>query len=301
MISTIIVAKNNPPYLLKSIDSVKKITNEIIIGNLGIDDELLKKLKKNPLIKIINIDKIVPYVELIREEMKSYAKNDYILFLDPDEILPESLAITLNHLYKQYDCISIPRKNIIFNKWIQHRRWWPDYQTRLFKKSSVIWQTKIHAQPILNGKGIKLDPDEINAIIHYNYETISQYMEKMNRYAQSQAKEFIKNGLELSLSKTLQESLSEFIGRFYSSEGYKDGLHGLILAFLQMFYPLLVFFYHWELKKYYSNSQEEIIQQSSMFFCKGLSETNFWINKRQLDKKNNLLRRVSNFFLNKIK
>src|SRR3989339_335895 len=114
MISTIIIAKDNPQYLLESIDSVKKISGEIIIGNLGIDEKLLKKLKNNPLIKIININKSVPYVELIREEMKSYAKNDYVLFLDPDEVLPEALSSNLKLLYKKYDYFSIPRKNIIF-------------------------------------------------------------------------------------------------------------------------------------------------------------------------------------------
>ena len=281
MISAIIVAKDNPPYLLKSIDSVKKIADEIIIGNLGIDDELLKKLRNNSLIKIIDIDKSIPYVELIREKMKTYAKNNYILFLDPDEMLPESLATALSSLYKQYDYISVPRKNIIFNKWIQYSRWWPDYQTRLFKKSNVVWQAKIHAQPILKGKGFKLEPDEKNAIIHHNYETISQYMEKMNRYAQSQAKELIANNQEPSLIKTIQESLSEFIGRFYANEGYKDGLHGLILAFLQMFYPLLVYMYMWEQKKF-ANIEPDFASLPYDFFKQGTVESSHWMDQKKI-------------------
>jgi len=286
MISVIIVAKDNPPYLTRSIDSVKKIAEEIIVGNLGIDDKLLKKLKNNPLIKIINIDKPVPYVELIREEMKSYAKNDYVLFLDPDEILPESLTATLNRLYKQYDYISIPRKNIIFNKWIQHSRWWPDYQTRLFKKSSVIWQTKIHSQPTLKGNGFKLDPDEKNAIFHHNYESVSEYVEKMNRYAQSQANEIYKNSETLTISDTIKMSISEFISRFYAYEGYKDGLHGLVLAFLQMFYPLLVFMYAWEQKKF-TNKESDFASLPYDFFKQGAIESSHWITQKKIRGKSN--------------
>ena len=277
MISTIIVAKDNPPYLLESIDSVKNIAEEIIIGNLGIDEKLLKKLKNNPLIKIVNINKSVPYVELIREKMKPYAKNDYILFLDPDEILPESLSTNLKLIYKKYDYISIPRKNIIFNKWIEHSRWWPDYQTRLFKKANVIWLTKIHSQPTLKGKGFKLEPDEKNAIIHHNYESISQYIDKMNRYAKSQANEVYKNSEVLTISDAIKMSISEFISRFYAEKGYKDGMHGFALATLQMFFPFLVLIYLWELNKF-NTKESDIHSKPYEFFKQGTIESYHWTN-----------------------
>lgn len=277
MISTIFVAKDNPQYLLESIDSVKKISGEIIIGNLGIDDKLLKKLKSNPLIKIVNINKSVPYVELIREEMKLYAKNDYVLFLDPDEILPESLSTNLQLIYKKYDYISIPRKNIIFDKWIQHSRWWPDYQTRLFKKPSAVWQTKIHSQPKLTGNGLKLESDEKNAIIHHNYESISQYIEKMNRYAKSQANEIYKNSESLAISDAIKMSISEFISRFYAEKGYEDGMHGFVLATLQMFYPFLVLIYLWELNKF-NTKESDIHSKPYEFFKQGTMESYHWTN-----------------------
>lgn len=277
MISTIFVVKDNPQYLLESIDSVRKISEEIIIGNLGIDDKLLKKLKSNPLIRIININKSVPFVELIREEMKSYAKNDYVLFLDPDEIIPESLSTNLKSLYKKYDYISIPRKNIIFNKWIQHSRWWPDYQTRLFKKPNVIWQTKIHSQPKIKGDGLKLEPEEKNAIIHHNYESISQYVEKMNRYAKSQANEMYKNSEALTITDAIKMSISEFISRFYAEKGYQDGMHGFVLAILQMFYPLLVYIYFWELNKF-NIKETDIHSKPYEFFKQGAIESYHWTN-----------------------
>ncbi|MFA6533093.1 MAG: glycosyltransferase family 2 protein [Patescibacteria group bacterium] len=290
MISTIIVAKDNPPYLLESIDSVKKISEEIIIGNLGIDEKLLKKLKNNPLIKIVNINKSVPYVELIREEMKSYAKNDYILFLDPDEILPESLTANLKLLYKKYDYISFPRKNIIFNKWIQHSRWWPDYQTRLFKKPNAIWQANIHSQPKLTGNGLKLEPDEKNAIIHNNYQSISQYIEKMNRYSKSQANENYKNSTNLTISDAIKMSISEFISRFYAEKGYEDGMHGFVLATLQMFYPFLVLIYLWELNKF--NTKESGIHSKPYeFFKQGTIESYHWTNHSISSKLKSLLQK----------
>lgn len=288
MISVIIVAKDKPQHILDSIDSVQKLADEIIIGNLGIDQVLLKKLESNSKIKIININKSVPYVELIREEMKSYAKNDFVLFLDPDEQLTLSLADDLIRLYKKYDFISIPRKNVIFGKWIQHSRWWPDYQTRLFKKSSVIWQKKIHSQPILKGKGFKIFPDEKKAIIHYNYESISEYIEKMNRYAKSQAEEMISKNNNLTLTESLKISISEFVGRYFAGQGYKDGMHGLMLSFLQMFYPLLVYMYSWEHNKFVDkeNNLESLPHE---FFKQGALESTHWMLKKKIYKNTNFV------------
>ena len=39
---------------------------------------------------------------------------------------------------------------------------------------------------------------------------------------------------------------SDFVINFFVRQGYKDGLHGLILAMLQMFYMFLVFARIWE-------------------------------------------------------
>ncbi|MDO9028474.1 MAG: hypothetical protein Q7U68_06410 [Candidatus Roizmanbacteria bacterium] len=65
-ISAVIVVKNNPPHLSKVITSVEDLVKEIIIVDIGIDNVLKDELKKNEIIKIIEIKNDVPYVELIR-------------------------------------------------------------------------------------------------------------------------------------------------------------------------------------------------------------------------------------------
>ena len=276
-ITGIIVAKGKPQYLHESIDSLSKLCNEIIIADIGLEIEINNK---HPNIIIQKIDKNIPYVELIREELKQFAKNDYIFFLDPDETLSLSLIEILINTYLSYDYIRMPRKNIIFGKWIQNSRWWPDYQIRLFKKNAVEWPKVIHKQPITQGKGFTLEQKEEFAIIHHNYENIDEYLEKAIRYAKSEAQEYIDSKHSLSLFEIINKSISEFISRFFADKGYKDGMRGFVLAFMQMIYYFFVYFYYWEKKQYFETNEKTLMNASEIFFKKGLFETNHWIMKK---------------------
>jgi (heptosyl)LPS beta-1,4-glucosyltransferase len=294
-ISAIIVAKDNPPHLFESIESITDFVAEIIVIDVGISLEVKEKLETYQQLRIIHIAHDVPYVELIRQESFQYAHHPYILLLDHDEVIPSTLKGFLKNIYTQYDYIAIPRKNLIFNQWIQHSRWWPDYQIRFFKKGKVTWPKELHAQPKMEGSGLTIDPQEEYAIIHYNYESIDEYMSKMVRYARSEAKEITESGKKYSLSDAVQKSLNEFVSRFFAHQGYKDGVHGFILAFLQMFYYFLVYLYVWEKHKYAPVPQKEILQESRHFFAKGLFETQHWMVKlKLLDGKKGWMYRVVN-------
>jgi (heptosyl)LPS beta-1,4-glucosyltransferase len=224
------------------------------------------------------------YVEEIREKSKNYAKTEYVLFLDPDEIIPEKLSDYLIDNYKNYDYFSIPRKNIIFNKWISHARWWPDYQIRLFKKESVIWPNILHAQPDTKGSNFKIPEDEDMAITHHNYESLDEFLLKMIRYAKADAK----NRKEYSLGQALTDGKNEFISRYFAFDGYKEGIHGFILSFLQLMYYPLVYFYYWEGGK---DNEKEIENNAFNKFVKSLAlESLHWGDQKKILTKMNKIK-----------
>lgn len=294
-ISAIIVVKNRPKHLFESISSIQNIVKEIIIVNIGLDKSVTAKLEQNKKIRIVEVKQDVPYVELIREEVKKYASEDYLLYIDPDEIVPQALAKILTSKYDSYDYIKIPRKNIIFDKWIEHNRWWPDYQIRLFKKNAVVWPKKIHAQPTVTGKGFTIDPNEEFALIHYNYESVDEFMQKLIRYAKAEADELS----SFSLSEALKKALSEFTSRYFADEGYKDGMHGFILSFLQMLYYFLVYVYYWE-KNRFVQTDTSVIHNIYHFFKQGLLESNYWIIKKKLDSSLGTIKRKLHMKLTKL-
>ena len=273
--------KDNPPYIFKTVDSILDFVSEIVIVDIGIENSLSEKLKKNKLIKLVKIQGTVPYVEKIREKTKELASYEHILFLDPDEVVQPELKKIILENYLKYDYFKIPRKNIIFGRFIKHSRWWPDYQIRFFKKNSVKWPLIIHRQPKVLGKGFEVEAKESLSLLHYNYQNLDEYLSKAKRYAKYEAKEFASENQVVSFSQTVRRSLNEFISRYFAGEGYRDGVEGFVLAFLQMFYYFLVYFYYLETKEF--KSSEKINEEE--FFRIGLKESLHWKKKKSIKDK----------------
>lgn len=289
-VTAIIVIKNNPPYLAKMLASIDSFVSEIIMGTINVSKSLTEKLKKNKKIILIPIDPAIPYADMIKEDLKKKATNKYILYMDPDEIFPKEALPVIKSKINSFDYFYFPRKNIIFNKWIQHSRWWPDYQLRFFKKDYVVWPKIIHPEPAAKGVGFTFYAKEEFAILHYNYENLDEYFEKAFRYAKSEAQKYIKENKTLALGDSLKKALNEFISRYFACEGYKDGLHGFILAILQMFYYILIYCYYWEYKKYFNLDTNSLVQETQKFYSKGLKETNYWIIEKELIHSKNKVR-----------
>ncbi len=296
-ITIIIVVKDKPIHLFESLNSVKTLSEEIIVIDIGIDQLYKDELEKIKNVKIIPLPEKVPYIELVREKLKKYASGNYVFFLDPDEIVPDKLTRLIKEKIGQFDYLNIPRKNIIFGKWIEHARWWPDYQVRLFKKDKITWPKMIHKQPQKNGVGLTIDQKENLAIVHYNYDSIDDYLIKMYRYAKAEARELVDNEQAFSLRQAVEKALSEFIGRFFGEKGYLDGTHGFVLSVLQMFNYFLVFIYYWEMKGKPDMKPEELAKESETFFKQGLKETYHWGIKQGLLRNINA---IKNKILNKL-
>ena len=274
-ISAIIVVKNSPPTLSECVKQALKLCAEIIIIDIGMSPESIKNLHGEK-VRIIPHLESVPYVELIREKTKKYAHNEWVLFLDPDEILPDSLIKEIKLKYRDFDFVAFARANYIFGKHIVNSRWWPDYQVRLFKKGALIWPTTIHAQPLTTGNGLTLEAKESLALKHFNYNSVDEFLAKSSRYAKSEAGELA----YLDFTAASQKALQELNSRFFLENGYKDGTHGLVLALLQMFYNFSVYAYTWEKAGYPKMESKALIRAPYDFFSQGLAEVAYWTEQK---------------------
>ena len=169
------------------------------------------------------------------------------MVIDADEEIPKSLSEKIKDLIKanDTDVFFLPRKNLIFNKAIEHSGWWPDYQVRLFKKGKVQWRDEIHSQPRIEGQAEYLPAKADWAIIHHNYETVEDFVERSQKYTSLQAKER-KNLKTISTEDLIQAFNSEFLRRFFLKKAYQDGMHGLALSLLQSNYELLIKLKQWQ-------------------------------------------------------
>ncbi len=292
-ISAIIVAEGVCPDIHLTISSAREVVKEIILVDIGIETSIRRKIQEeHDDLTIKKLDK-PDFVELIRQETFSFAQYDWILLLDPDEYLSPDLVRYIKNLNTEtassHTHFRIPRQNYIFGKWIAHSRWWPDYQVRLFKKGSIQWPKILHAQPLIDGKGYVIpafenEMVEMNArsIVHHNYTGIVQYLEKAVRYARVEADDIIASGKDLSLYEATRRGTSEFISRFFAEKGYKDGVQGFILAFLQMFYCILVYCFVWEKGGYEEVSNSSIQKSVNQIFMTTTREILHWMRREKL-------------------
>lgn len=294
-ISAIIVAEGLCPDIHLTISSSRELAKEVIVVDIGIDLVVRRKLQSEyDDVTIRKMDK-PDFVELIRQETFSFAAYDWILLLDPDEYLSPDLVRyvqTINpETIADHTHFKIPRQNYIFGKWISHSRWWPDYQVRLFRKDSVEWPKMLHAQPLINGKGYVIpafenEKIEMNAktIVHHNYTGIVQYLEKAVRYAKVEAEDIVSQDKDYTLLEATRSATSEFISRFFAEKGYRDGVHGFILAILQMFYSMLIFCFVWEKRGYSEVTPLSLHKSVNQMFMTTSKEILYWRRREKLIK-----------------
>ncbi len=261
LISVVINTLNEEKNIQRCLNSIRDFADETIVVDMHSEDKTREIAEKSGA-QVFTHPK-TGYVEPARNFAIEKAEGQWILILDADEELPAALAekllsVAKGDSAKKPDCVLIPRKNIIFGKWMQNSRWWPDYLPRFFKNGKITWPKQIHHQPNLSGKKIYTLPDtESMSIVHYNYETLNQFLERNRRYAKIQALELVKDkNYQLSNKDLLIAPLEEFLSRFFSGEAYKDGTHGLALSLLQAWVKLLTYLKVWEEQNYEQKSLE---------------------------------------------
>lgn len=243
-LTVVISAYNEERKIEDCLKSVKDVADEIVfIDNTSTDKtvEIAKKYTDKIFIRKNN-----PMLNVNKNFGFSKATGDWILNLDSDERLTPELEkeIKVAIQNEKVDGYLIPRKNILFGKWIRHSIWWPDYQLRLFRPSRGKF-AEVHVHELLEVDGVveKLE----HPMVHLNYETISQYLYKLEKiYTDSEVENIMRKNKKLNWFDAVRMPMEDFFKTYFLQQGYKDGLHGLVLSLLQGFYAVVVFAKVWE-------------------------------------------------------
>ncbi len=246
-ISVVISAYNEEAVIGRCLKSVSFADEIVVIDNSSTDSTvgIAKTFTKNVIIR--------PN-KLMLNENKNFgftkATSDWILNLDADEVIPPELAVEIVSLLKSNPKVNgfwIKRKNFSYGKWIKHGLWWPDKQLRLFRSNAGAFPC-VHIHEYIQVEGISEDLQE--PYLHYNYESIHQYLLKIDRASSSEALTLRESGYRLAWYDALRFPASDFLKIYFAQNGWKDGLHGLVLAMLQGFYSFCVFAKYWEMEKF---------------------------------------------------
>lgn len=302
-LSVVISAFNSEDKIKDCLESVKWADEIVFVDNSSTDKTLdvaknyTSKIFSRPNNKMLNINKNFGFFK---------ATGDWILNLDSDERVTPELQKEIISILDQRPKTNdqrpengywIPRKNIIFGKWMQHTGWYPDHQLRLFRNGKGRFEEKhVHEMIKVEGETAYLK----NNMVHYNYDTIMQFLSKMaNIYAPNEAEQKITNGYIFNWRDAIGFPLGEFLSRFFAREGYRDGFHGLMLSVLMAFYHFIVFANIWEMQKFNDPTDEKFLDEVKSEFDKSHQQIRFWSSKERIKRIKNPFKKTLNLLIDK--
>ncbi len=213
-LSVVISAYNEEGLIEDCLRSVSHLADEIVvINNTSLDktEQIAKKYTEKiflrPNLLMLNVNKNFGFEK---------AEGEWILNLDADERvtleLEEEIKGVISDQKSDVSGYLIPRKNIIFRKWIKSEMWWPDYQLRLFKKGRGKFPEKhIHELLEVEGKTEKLN----KPLVHENYSSIAQFLNKMDKiYTENEVNNYILSGQKLNWLDALRFPFNDFLKTF---------------------------------------------------------------------------------------
>jgi glycosyltransferase involved in cell wall biosynthesis len=168
--------------------------------------------------------------------------SEWVLFIDADErVLPALQAEILSRLTsnpKEHG-FWIPRHNYIFGKLTRHCGWFPDYQLRLIRRAGAEYDAnrQVHELVRLSGETAHLQ----NPLEHINYEYLAEFLQKQRDYTRYDAQILFNEGKRTKPQNYLLQPLRQFIWRFWTLNGWRDGWHGLRLSALMAYFQLVLY------------------------------------------------------------
>lgn len=274
--SVIIFSKNSEQFLADGINSVK-FADEVIVFDMESSDGSAALAKKMG-VKVISF-KDHGYVEAVRQQGISKAKHEWVLVLDGDESISDGLKQWLQSFAsrdsKPTDIKGyyLPRKNIIFGQEMRGTGWWPDYQMRFFHQQFLSWPTQIHQPPVVKGEVEYLKADAERCLIHHNYQSVSQYLHRLNNYSDIMAEQRGKIK-QASLEDVFSSWKQEVFRRWFVNQAEVDGGRGLALGLLQGTSELATFLKQWEMAGFPETDQDQSFDQVIRLFQ---SDLNYWL------------------------
>ncbi len=96
----------------------------------------------------------------------------------------------------------------------------------------------------LNGRVQDLQGD----LYHFSYRDLSDHFQRINSYTNVASKEKYKRHVRFPLARMLIQPPFKFFKIYFFKQGFREGVPGLIIAILGMFYVFLKYAKLWELR-----------------------------------------------------
>ncbi|MEP2057350.1 MAG: glycosyltransferase family 2 protein [Maribacter litoralis] len=229
-LTALVITYNEIGYIEKCIESIS-FADEIIVVDSYSTDGTYEYLKKHSKVKVIQN----PFENFTAQ--KSFAlkqaKNDWVLFLDADEIVSDVLQNEITETISSDTDIAafwFYRQFMFKNEKLNFSGWQTDKNYRLFRKSKAVFSDcKIVHET--------LDVDGTSGILkekltHYCYKNYEDYKGKMLKYGSLKAIESFYKEKKFSYVMMGLKTSWKFFNHYILRLGILDGKKGFTICYL---------------------------------------------------------------------
>lgn len=237
-ISVVIICKNESDVIAKTIASLHGLTDDIIVYDNGSSDNTIE-IAKAAGAKVLS----GTWEGFGKTKMKanSFAKYDWILSLDADEMIDSQLRDELlstsfnneNIVYK------IRFRNFLGHKMLRFGEWGNDSHNRIFNRNKVRWNSEAVHETLIMPPGTVVTTIRTGFILHRTMKDTKDYAEKTVRYAMLSADKYFLQGKKSSFIKMRLSPVFTFINYYLFRLGILDGYAGYVCAKMTAHYTFL--------------------------------------------------------------
>jgi hypothetical protein len=238
--TALLLAHHNDLRLSKAVESVS-CAKHVIIGWSGKrlserEKETLQQLHSD-LTLVEQSGPIVDFAQT-RNLLQSYAKTEWVFWLDSDEALrTESIPVLAEVLSRQdLAGAAILRRDVFHGRELH----WGEVRNvrivRLFKHSSGTFIRPVHEVALVDGR-----VEELPLVIsHFAHENLSFFLAKVVQYASIEAEHRYQAGKRAGTIELLAWPIGKFVHNVLIKQGWRDGWRGLSYATMMSLHSICV-------------------------------------------------------------
>ncbi len=241
-----VVGYNEAHFLDACLSSVS-FCDEIFYTDLGSTDDSIAIAEKYSA-TIFHREK-VPSCEFIQAEMVHKLKNDWVIFIDPDERIDINLKADIEQRFEEFQHNEL--LGAVYVPWLfyfKKRRLNGTIWGGKNEKVLLVNRKRFHFKPIVHfGRALaegftalSIPYNNDNCLHHYWMNSYKVFMAKHRRYLKNEAKDRFALGARKNLLEVVQTPFKEFNISFFKMKGYKDGLNGFFLSVFWAWYNSVI-------------------------------------------------------------
>lgn len=240
--SGIVVTLNESRRLRACLDSLS-FCDELIVVDLGsTDDSVL--IAEDCGARVIRHDRL-PIVEMIRDKVKDEARNDWLVFLDPDEVFPEGCTESLSDLILSHGnaaTVMVPWR-FYFKGTRLNCTFWGEIRL----KESVVHRRRVNLRSCVHRgfeclpgfETVTLSTPGDSHIKHYWMDSYRQLLEKHLRYIDHEGESRFTEGERFTWPRLFRETAKSLKQDLFDYRGIRGGPRGIFLSLFHAWYVFM--------------------------------------------------------------